>query len=70
MDRKQHYETSFDTVQTEAKSTMDQIMAEPVSYEDEEIKEFIKLESKKYQKQDDLNLPESVYLQEGFIGRV
>ncbi|GEM_PF-795428 len=45
-------ENEMNTVHTEAKLMMDQIKAETAS--DMDIKNFIKLESKKYKKTDDL----------------
>lgn len=47
-----HNENQINTVYTEAKLMMDQIKAEPAS--DMDIENFIKLESKKYKKTDDL----------------
>ena len=49
---KNHNENQINTVYTEAKLMMDQIKAEPVSEMD--IENFIKLESKKYKKTDEL----------------
>ena len=49
---KNHNENQINTVYTEAKLMMDQIKAEPVSEMD--IENFIKLESKKYKKIDEL----------------
>lgn len=49
---KNHNENQINTVYTEAKLMMDQIKAEPVS--DMDIENFIKLESKKYKKTDEL----------------